>query len=186
MNIIKPISVFAFLIVICSCKPIEVVVDQNKSVDFSKYSTYSFLGWQNNSGDILNDSDKESLRLAFTNEFERRGMTRVNSGGDMQISLYIIISDKSAVSGYSSHYGSRYGSYNYYGGTMGYGYTGNSFKQNPYRVGTLIMDVFDKTSKDQVWQGIASKTVTENLSKRQRTIPTNIRALMRDFPVKPE
>ena len=186
MNIIKLISVFAFLIAISSCKPIEVVVDQNKSADFSRYTTYSFLGWQNNSGEILSDSDKESLRDAFTNEFERRGMTRVNSGGDIQISLYITISDKSAVSDYSSHYSSRYGSYNYYGGSMGYGYTGNSFKQNPYRVGTLIMDVFDKTSKDQVWQGIASKTVTENLSKRQRTILTNIRALMRDFPVKPQ
>ncbi len=186
MNIIKLISVFAFVIAISSCKPIEVVVDQNKSVDFSNYTTYSFLGWQNNSGDILNDSDKESLRDAFTNEFERRGMTRVNSGGDIQISLYIIVSDKTAVSGYSSHYGSRYGGYNYYGGSMGYGYTGNSYKQNPYQVGTLIMDVLDKTSKDQVWQGIATKSVTENLSKRKRTIPTNIRALMRDFPVKPE
>jgi len=185
MKIIKFISVFAIIIAISSCKPIEVVVDQNKSADFSNYTTYSFLGWQNKSDEILSDSDKESLRDAFTNEFERREMTRVNSGGDIQISLYIIISDKTAVSGYSNHYGSRYSSYNYYGGSMGYGYSGNSYKQNPYRVGTLIMDVFDKTSKDQVWQGIATKSVTENLSKRKRTIPANIRALMRDFPVKP-
>ena len=93
MKIIRFLSVFALVMTISSCSSIEVVVDQNENADFSNYTTYSFLGWQNNSDEILSDSDKESLRDAFTNEFERRGMTRVNSGGDIQISLYIIISD---------------------------------------------------------------------------------------------
>ena len=186
MKIIKLVSLIAIAITISSCSSIEVVVDQNQNADFSKYQTYSFLGWQGSSDEILSDGDKEALRKAFTNEFERRGLQRVNSGGDIQISLYIIVSDKSAVSGYSSHYGSRYTGYNYYGGSMGYGYTSNNYKQRDYRVGTLIMDVLDKTSKNQVWQGIATKTVTESQSKRERTISSNIRALMRDFPVKPK
>jgi hypothetical protein len=48
----------------------------------------------------------------------------------------------------------------------------------------MIMDVFDGQSKKQVWQAIATKTITQDLEKRAKTIPTNIRAIMRDFPVK--
>lgn len=186
MRSYRIIAMLPFILMLVSCNPVKVVVDENQGVDFSNYQTYSFLGWQNNSDEILADSDKEALREAFTKEFERRGLQRVNSGGDMQISLYIIVSDKSAVSGYSSHYGTAYAGYNYYGGSMGYGYSSTSYRHRDYRVGTMIMDVFDKTSKDQIWQGIATKTVNENPAKRKKTIPANIRALMRDFPIKPE
>jgi len=183
MKIYKLIPLLAILLAISSCSPIKVVTDKNKDVNFSKYKTYSFLGWQNNSDEILTETDRESLRKAFTHEFERRGLSRVNSGGDMQISLYIIVSDKSAVSGYSSYYGSRYSGYSYYGGSYGYGT--NSYKQRDYQVGTLIMDVMDKSTKEQVWQAVASKTISNSESKRKRKTASNIRALMREFPVTP-
>ena len=51
--------------------------------------------------------------------------------------------------------------------------------------GTLVMDVFDNESKDQVWQGIATSTVVENPDKRDKAIPAKISALMKKFPVQP-
>ena len=83
----------AFVMAIVSCSSIKVVADQDKNIDFSKYKTYSFLGWQNHSDENLTKEDKLILRDAFTKEFEQRGMQKVNSAGDMEISLYIVISE---------------------------------------------------------------------------------------------
>lgn len=182
MKIFKFLSVLTFIVAMVSCSPIKVVVDPKDNTDFSKYKTYSFLGWQNNSDEILEDTDRKSLRDAFTNEFERRGLKRVEYKGDIQISLYIIVSEEGSVSGIATHYSNANSIYTHYG--YGYGYSTSTMKQQSSEVGTMIMDVFDGQSNKQVWQAIATKTITQDLKKREKNMQTNIRAIMRDFPVK--
>ncbi len=182
MKIFKFLSALTFIVVMFSCSSIEVVVDPKNNTDFSNYETYSFLGWQNNSDEILEDTDRKAMRDAFTSEFERRGLKQVDFKGDIQISLYIIISEEGSVSGISTHYSNANSIYTHYG--YGYGYSTSTMKQKTSEVGTMIMDVFDGQSKKQVWQAIATKTITQDLNKRAKNIPTNIRAIMRDFPVK--
>lgn len=191
MKILKTISVLAMVMAMVSCSPVKVVVDMNKNVDFSNFKTYSFLGWQNNAGQNLSDEDKNSMRSAFIKEFERRDLKKVDSGGDMQISLYIITSEETAVSGYNDYVGGAYGGtggYNHYGGGFGYGtgYSGNTFKTRGKMVGTMIMNVYDKQSKDQIWQAIATGAITEKPEKREKTIPAKISTIMNSFPVKPK
>jgi hypothetical protein len=184
MKMIKAMTALAFLWAMVSCSPLKVVVEMKNPTDFSQYATYSFLGWQNESGDILSEEDKGFLREAFTREFERRGLTRVNSGGDMEISLFIVTSQETAVSGYNDYVGRGYGAYSYYGGGYGYGTSNNTYKIRSKLVGTLIMDVYDGKSKNQVWQAIATGVVEKNPQKRSRTIPASIATFMREFPVK--
>lgn len=182
MKILKSLPALAFIVALASCSPIKVVVDPKNNTDFSKYKTYSFLGWQNNSDEILEESDREALLNAFASEFDRRGLKRVDFKGDMEISLYIIVSEESSVSGIATHYSNANSVYTHYG--YGYGYSTSTMKQTSSEVGTMIMDVFDGQSKKQVWQAIASKTITQDPKKREKNIPTNVRAIMRDFPVK--
>ena len=63
----------------------------DESVDFSKYKTYSFLGWQRDSDSLLKDIDKERLQKAFKSEFNARNLSYVQSGGEMLVSLYIFL-----------------------------------------------------------------------------------------------
>lgn len=186
MKIFKFLLVLTFIVAVVSCSPIKVVVDPKDNTDFSKYETYSFLGWQNNSDEILEDTDRKAMRDAFTSEFERRGLKRVEFKGDIQISLYIVISEEGSVSGIATHYSNANSIYTHYGYGYGYGYghSTSTMKQKSSEVGTMIMDVFDDKSKKQVWQAIATKTITQDLKKREKNIPTNIRAIMRDFPLK--
>jgi hypothetical protein len=172
----------AFVMALVSCSSIKVVVDQDEHTDFSNYETYTFLGWQNHSDKDLSEEDKLLLRDAFTKEFERRGMKRQNSGGDMEISLYIVTSQETAVSGYND-YVARRGTYHHYGG--GYGYSSNNtYSQRDKLVGTMIMNVYDGKSKAEIWQAIATGTVNKKPEKRKRSIPSTIGSLMRQFPVK--
>ena len=183
MNIFKVSSMLAILVAVASCSSVSVVVDQNKNIDWSKYNTYSFLGWQNHSDRDLSAEDKGYLRDAFTREFERRGLTMVNSGGDMQISLYIVLSVETAVSGYNDYVG-RHGTYYHYQGGYATGNMNNTFTQREKEVGTLIMNVYDRESHNQIWQAVATSAVEQNPAKRQRSIPTKVKHLMSYFPVK--
>ena len=49
--------------------------------------------------------------------------------------------------------------------------------------GTMVMDVFDEKSGDQIWQGVAAGTVPEKPEKREKSIPKTVAALMKKFPV---
>jgi len=186
MKIFKTISILTFAIAVVSCSPVKVVVDMKDSPDFSKYQTYSFLGWQNQSGEVLSVEDKGHMREAYIKEFKRRGLEMVSSGGDMQISLFIVTSQETAVSGYNDYVGRGYGGNSYYGGAHGYGTATSTYKMRSKPVGTLIMDVYDGKSKNQVWQAIAKGTMEKNPDRRGKTMPGKIATIMKDFPVKPK
>jgi hypothetical protein len=183
MKIIRLFSMLALAVAMISCSTVKVVSDMDKTTDFSIYETYSFLGWQNDSDKLLNDFDKKRIRDAFMSEFERRGLKPVENNGDMEVSLFIVVDQKTSVTGYTDHYGGSYGGYNRYRGGWGYGSSTTTYQETDYLEGTLVMDVFDGESKNQIWQGIATKTVTENPARREKTIPASIQSLMRKFPV---
>lgn len=176
------------MIAMVSCSSMKVAVKMGESTDFSQYKTYSFLGWQNNSGDLLSVEDKAIMRDAFIKEFKRRGLERVDSNGDLLISLFIITSEETAVSGYNDYVGRSYVGYNYYGGGIGSptGSSNNTFKTRSKMTGTLIMDVFDGKSKNSVWQALANGTVEKKAKNRPRSMPGKIATIMNKFPVKPE
>jgi hypothetical protein len=195
MKIIKIITLLAITIASFSCSGLKIVVDEDKSIDFSKFTTYSFLGWQHKSDALLTEDDKVALREAFTREFERRGLKRVDALGDMQISLYIVTNSETAYSGYNDYVGGGggYMGYSHYGygyGTAGYGNYGtgnsnNSFKIQSKEMGTVIMNVYNGKSKSQVWQAIMHSALNKKQSKRNRSIPSKVSTIMSEFPVKP-
>ena len=182
LSVISVIVIFVFTI---SCSSVSVVTDHDKTVDFSVYKTYNFLGWQQNSDQIMNDFDKKRMQDAFIKEFENRGMKLVKENGDMAVSLFIVIDQKTTTTAYTDYYGS-YGGYHRYRYGWGYGYATTTYSENDYLEGTLVMDVFDGKTKDQVWQGVAKSTVNEDPKKRETSIPKKVAILMNKFPVEPE
>ena len=183
MRILKSFLLLAAAAAFVSCSPVTVLSDVDSSVDFTQFKTFSFLGWQANSDQLLNDMDRERIHNAFGNEFDARGLEYVESGGDMEVSLFIVVDQKTSVTAYTNYYGGGYGGYHRYGGGWGGGYANTTYSENDYLEGTLVMDAFDGESKKQIWQGVARKTVTENPQKRTENIPKAIGLLMNKFPV---
>jgi hypothetical protein len=169
-----------------SCSPVKVVVDKNADADFSGYQTYSFQAWQDLDDEIFSEDDKKLLRESFINEFERRGLKLVNTAGDMQVSLYVVLNSETAFSGYNDYVGGRNAGYSHYMGGWGYGYNGNTSKQRSELMGTLIMNVYNSKDKKQIWQAIATGAVDENSTRRDQTIPETVSIIMRRFPVHPK
>ena len=162
----------------------KVTSDMDKNADFSKYKTYVFLGWQDESDKVLNDFDKKRLQDSFKAEFDKRDLTLVEEGGDMAVSLFIVINQKTSTTAYSNYYGGGMGR-GYYGGGWGWGNGSatTTYSENDYLEGTLVIDVFDQESKQLIWQGVATKTINENPKKREKNIPKAVNKLMWKFPI---
>ncbi len=116
-------------------------------------------------------------------------MSYVESDGDVEITLYIVINKKTSTTAYTTYTGGM----GYYGGRRGWGrgYGGvgmssasTSYDESDYLEGTLVVNMFDKNSKDLVWEGIITTVVKEKLEKREKSIPKKINKLMKKYPVK--
>lgn len=164
----------------------QVSYNFDKETDFNQYKTYSFLGWQKNSGELINDLDKQTLFDAFKSEFAKRGMQYVKEGGEMMVSLYLVIQEKQQVEAYTNYTGS-YGlarPWGYGAGMIG-GTANTTVNTYDYQEGTLVMDCYDETTKKLLFQGTYKGVIQAKAQKRDKTIPKNVSKLMKNYPVKP-
>ncbi len=161
----------------------KVTIDIDEATDFSKYSSYQFLGWQDESDKIMTDFDKKRMRDAFQEELDARNLKGVDSNADMAISLYIVVNQKTSTTAYTNYHGGTGYGYRRGGRGWGNGYSTTSYSENDYLEGTLVMDVFDAESKELIWQGVATGTVKEKPEKREKSIPKSVAKLMKKFPI---
>lgn len=189
----KLTKIFAlFLVAILSTSSFyaQVTSDYDKTVDFTKYKTYRFEGWQDNSDQLINELDKKRILESFGVEFSQRNLQYVEQGGDMIVTLYLAIDQKTSQTAYTNYHGGMgYGGgwgYGYgrgYGYGMGMGSSTTTYSESVYDVGTFVVDVYDGESKKLVWEGISRKTINDNPKRREKTIPKGVKKLMKKFPI---
>lgn len=150
----------------------QVTIYCDESVDFSKYKTYSFLGWQQDSDSLLMDIDKERLHKAFKSEFDARNYNYVQSGGEMLVSLYISVDEKVDSITYPQEIV-----------IAGQPSIPTTIYRGDYKEGTLILACYDARENILIFQGAKIKVIQENSSKREKTIPKAVAKLMRKFPI---
>lgn len=186
----KTISIFLIAMLFAQISIAQVKSDYDKKTDFTKFKTYKFAGWEKNSDKILTSFDKKRITDALRSEFIERGMNPVESGGDVEITLFIVVNQKTSTTAYTDYTGSM----GYYGGRRGWGrgYGGigmgsatTTYSQDDYLEGTFVIDMYDSSSKELVWQGIITGVVKENPEKREKTTPKKINKLMKKYPIKP-
>lgn len=188
-KLIKALSIFALLTLTINSVVSQYTANFDKTVDFTKFKTYEFGGWQNESDKLINDIDKNRLHQSFKQEFSNRGITGVAQDGDMLITLYFVVDNKTSTTAYTNYtggmgygmgYGRRYGA----GWGWGMGSSTTTFQESDYQVGTLVVDCYDKATKKLLWQGVAQGTIGNNTTRREKSIPRKVKKLMKKYPVK--
>jgi hypothetical protein len=180
------------LLFFSGCTTIKVTSDVDKTVDFTKYKTFEYYGWQKDSDKLLNDLDKRRIEQAFGQEFKKRGLQYVKENGDLIVTLLIVTEKKTSTTANTTMMGGG-APYGYYGGFYGYGpgwgwgmgHATTTYSTYDYQVGTLVVDVFDAKEKKLIWEGIGQGTISDNVKNRDKNIPKAIAAIMKDYPVKP-
>ena len=90
-NILSTIVLFSFLgLFFADCSSLKVVSDKDSTVDFEKIRTYKFVGWADNSDEVLNRFDKERIEQAFVTEGAKRGLSKNASNPDVLVALFVV------------------------------------------------------------------------------------------------
>jgi len=173
-----------------SCSTLKVTSDMDPSVDFIQYKTFEYYGWAEESDRIMNDFDKTRIEKAFGEEFAKRDVNYVESDGDLIVTLFIVIEEKTQKTANTTHMGGYYGGYYGYGPGWGWGpgfsQSTTTINEYDYNEGTLVVDVFDAKKKKLIWEGIGQNTISEDPQARERNIPKAVAAIMKRYPVQPK
>ena len=166
----------------------QVNTDYDKSVDFSQYMTFKFIGWQEGTTDRLNQLDAEKILTALTKELNGRGILIDGSTPKMVMVLFLVVDDKTSTTAYTNYTGGMGYGMGRVGwgagvGGMGMGQSTTTYSESDYEVGTFVIDFYDSESKKLLWQGILKKNVTENTKKREKKITKAIAKILKDYPV---
>lgn len=164
------------------------VTDIDKSTDFKQYKTFGFGTAEVN---VNNPAYKGSLisskiRRNVQSEFEKRGLVYDKTNPDVLVSYETFTADKERMySGYPymMYPGMFYRFPMMWGYPYGpYGGFGNGYR---YTEGTLIIDIVDAKTKEQVWRGLVKGDVS-NLNGLSKSIDKGVRAIMKKYPSDPK
>ena len=186
----KIVSILILTLSVSYLSIAQVNTDYDKSVDFSQYMTFKFVGWQEGTTDRLNQLDAKKILTALTKELNGRGILMDGSAPKMMMVLFLVVDDKTSTTAYTNYTGGMGYGMGRVGwgagvGGMGMGQSTTTYSENDYEVGTFVIDLYDSESKKLLWQGILKKNVTENTKKREKKINKAIAKLLKDYPIAP-
>jgi hypothetical protein len=190
----KNIVIILFtVILLSSCSSLQIISDYDKTVDFTTYKTYTFLPWNENNSKMVGPYGQRRIYMALRNELNSRGYVEDENNPDLAISPLVIIEEKTGTTAYTNYYnpGGYYGYYGYgYGGWgVGMGYSTTTYSDYTYLKGTLLIDMFDTSKKELIWQGGAVGEVEDDRHRgdKEKERKTNIimKRVFSQFPVKP-
>lgn len=149
----------------------------NKTIDFNKYRTYSFDGWEKYSEE-LSDLDKDRFLAAFKEEFTVRNMTFVSNSADIVFTIHFV-KDNATISHVDDNLNKPQ--------NLGYDNTGlgfiNVLYQQEYEVGTVIVNFFDRETKEKIGYATLVKPLSKNEKKHDKDISKGVKTLMKKYPV---
>ena len=70
-----------------------------------------------------------------------------------------------------------------WGGLGGFGEATTTTTNQP--VGNLVVDLFEGTSKNLLWRGLATEDLSSNEDKNTKAVDNDIHSMFKNFPPKP-
>jgi len=160
-------------LVLSACGPgISTSMDYDQSVDFSKFTTYSWFDSNNPAADDISDS---RIHQAVDSQLTAKGLKKVDSGGDLGVSYQITTKDQTTYTTMGDGWG---------GGWRWGGMGMTTTTSQTYTDGTLMLGMFDSATKQEVWHGSATADISGNKTPDERTKQINeaVSKLLADFP----
>jgi hypothetical protein len=149
----------------------QVKTDYDRSANFSQYKTYSWEKVQTQD-QLWVGRIKEAVNTALT----AKGLTPVESGGDIAIVAIETTQNQHTLNTFYDGFG---GGWRWRGGG-GFG-TATTTVDN-YKVGTLVVDLFDAHTKTLLWRGSSSDTLSDKSDKNIKNLDKGVQKMFDHFP----
>jgi hypothetical protein len=151
----------------------QVKTDYDRSANFAQYKTYSWE--QVKTRDAL---DVDRIKTAVNAALAAKGWTQVESGGDISIVAIEITRNQQTLNTFYDGFGGGWGWRRF--GTGGFGEATTTTET--YKVGTVVIDLFDAKTKQLIWRGASSDTLSNNSEKNIKNLDKGVDKMFKQFP----
>ena len=161
-------SIAMFFVLTAASLAQQVKTDYDHSANFGQYKTYSWEKVQTKDP-LLVDRIKDAVNATLT----AKGWTQVDSNGDVSIVAMQITQDKQTLNTF----------YDGFGGRRRFGGFGDATTTTEtYKVGDLVIDLFDAKAKNLIWRGSSSDTLSNNPDKNTKNLDKGVQKMFAHFP----
>ena len=161
----------------------QVNYDFDRDADFSKYKTFAYQVCMK----IENPLVDKRIVAGLENALALEGLTKAEGDADVNVTYHssttedVVIDTTSWGYGYGPGWAWGHGAYGY-----GYGYGGGPASSTTtirkYTRGTLVIDVWDARTKELVWRGTASDSVSDDPQKNDKKVQKALQKLFKLYP----
>ena len=149
----------------------QVKTDYDRSANFGQYKTYS---WEQikTQDPLMVDRIKSAVKTTLA----AKGFTEVPSNGDLSLVAMETTRDQQTLDTFYNNFG---------GGWRWGGFGDATTTTETYKVGTLVVDLFDTKTKMLVWRGSASDTLSNKSEKNIDNLDKGVEKMFKQFPPDP-
>src|SRR3989449_11604018 len=160
-------SLGLMLLLACVSFAQHVKTDYDHSANFGQYKTYSWEKVQTKDP-LMVDRIKDAVNAALT----AKGWTQVDSGGDVSVVAMEITKNQQTLNTFYDGFG---------GGWRWGGFGDATTTTETYKVGSLVVDLFDAKTKNLIWRGSSSDTLSNNADKNTKNLDKGAQKMFAHF-----
>ena len=162
-----------FLVMVGAAFAQQVKTDFDHQANFSQYKTYS---WQEiKPANSLWDS---RIKNAVDAQLAAKGWTQVDSGGDVAVVAVKTTKTQRTLQTFYDGFGGGWGWRRFGGG----GFGDSTTTEQDYKVGTLVVDLYDAKTKQLIWRGSAEDTLSDKASNNEKKLNKAVAKMFKKFP----
>ena len=148
----------------------KVTTDYNKSADFAQYKTFMWIKEPKTTDPLMQQRVIDDVNSALAG----RGLQLVTSNADLSIAAHEATKQEHTLDTFYNGFGG--------GWRWGGGFGSATTTVNTYQVGTLVVDIFDARTKEAVWRGTSSETLSGKPQKNADNLNKAVVKMFKNFP----
>jgi hypothetical protein len=162
-----------FLVMLGAAFAQHVKTDFDHQATFSEYKTYS---WQEiKPANSLWDT---RIKNAVDAQLAAKGWTQVDSGGDVAVVAIKTSQTQRILQTFYDSFGGGWGWRRFGGG----GFGDSTTTEQDYKVGTLVVDLYDAKTKQLIWRASAQDTLSDKAEKNEKNLNKGVAKMFKKFP----
>jgi hypothetical protein len=153
---------------------IKTATDYDRNVSFSNYHSFSILKGNSSGNPLMDQRAQEDV----SNALMTKGWIDVPAG-EAQATVVVHATTRT-----KHTYETLYDGWGGWGWRRGWGggFGGATTFVNDYKVGTLVVDIFDAKTKEGIWHGTASDALSDNAKSNAQATEQAIDKMFSHFP----
>lgn len=164
-------ALFSVALLVATAAWASITTDYDHNVNFINFKTYSW-GKLETGNSIWDERTKSAVDSALA----AKGWTQVPSGGDVLVNAFGKTHPEYTMNTFYDGFGGGWR----WRGFGGFGEATTTI--DTYKVGTLVVDMFDPNTKNLIWRGVATDTLSNNPEKNTKKLDGEVHKMFEHFP----